>query len=182
MKGLISISKSMLVNGVWNGPYEGADTLVTVLSDVDQIIFPRGLDVKCLIAPSCPDIYIGSDSRIRHIRVSGNVYSYGNIFFADIDAGGDLVAEGNIFSWISGITMRNGNIYTRGTIRAAGPIHALNGVVIADKGVEGEIRAIDIRALDVMIPGRQAPMALSQRKRIEARLAQGRKMIDSLTV
>ena len=181
MRGLVSISRSMLIDDVWNGPFEGSDSIITILSDVERIIFPKGLDVKCLVAPACKDVYLGKDSRIRHIRTASNIYAYGNIFFADMDITGDLVSEGHVFSWMSGITMKEGNLYAKKTVRSAGPVHALNGVIVADEGIQGEIKSIDIRALDVMVPGRDAPMALSQRRRMDAKLEQGRRILAAFT-
>ena len=170
----------MLDNDVWNGPSVGPDGHVTILSDVERIVFPKGLDVKGLVAMTCHDIILGKASRIRHIRTGGNVTCFGELLFADIGINGDLIVDGNVLSWLSGIVMPYGSIMSTRTIRSAGEISAPNGVVVADEGIRGETRPIDIKAIEVIIPGRLTGVSMRDRQKLADRLEHHRRSLSGI--
>lgn len=181
MRGVLAISADMLDNGVWRGAAVGDEGMVTLLSDVSRVIFPEGLNVKGLVSMCGTEVILGKASRIRHIRGSGSLLCLGDLLFADIALDQDLLVDGNIHSWLSGIIMPGGSVLSTGRIRSAGNIIAPNGIVVADQGVAGEVRPIDIKAIDVVLPNRSVGHAMDERARLIKRLEKSRRLVEAVS-
>ena len=118
-------------------PLRKSDVL-TIDPRISRLMFRTPIEIKALNFSSATEVILVGPSKITHIMSSGRLVSLGDLFCGSVEAGGDIIINGDLNTWLGDVDSANGSICVSGDVMCSGHIRATYGVVIVNGEVEGE--------------------------------------------
>lgn len=123
------------------GPFYAGKTLrgtdvVSIDPHIKRIIFRQKIDIRALNFASSTEVVFMLAAKIGHVMGAGRIIAMHNLFCGSIEAGHDIIVNGDLSTWIGGIESQTGHICVTGGLVSAAHVRAEQGCIVIHDQIE----------------------------------------------